>query len=98
MAHASPQDVEAARNLAPDGTWIPIAKTNGKNVFVIVVETFRSDVTEMKIQGDEVMPSFASLARQNAATGSAVSDYGITSRCQRKVEMSYSPQSRNVLF
>src|ERR1039458_1970855 len=27
-----------------------------------------------------VMPSFASLARQNAATGSAVSDYGITSR------------------
>ena len=80
VAHRSPQDVEAARNLAPDGTWIPIAKTNGKNVFVIVVETFRSDVTEMKIQGDEVMPSFASLARQNAATGSAVSDYGITSR------------------
>jgi len=80
VAHASPQDVEAARGVAPDGAWAPIAKTNGKNVFVIVVETFRSDVTEMKIQGDAVMPTFASLARQNAATVSGVSDYGITSR------------------
>lgn len=80
VAHASPRDVELARSVAPDGVWAPIAKTNRKNVFVIVVETFRSDVTEMNIQGDPVMPSFASLARQNAATVAAVSDYGITSR------------------
>jgi len=80
VAHASAADVAWASTVAPDGRWAPITKTNKKNVFVTVIETFRSDVTEMQLQGEAVMPYFEGLAKQYAATRVAVSDYGITSR------------------
>lgn len=49
-----------------------------KNVILIVVETFRTDVFDMAIDGEKVMPFLNDVGHSNAYTLDAYSNYGIT--------------------
>ena len=52
----------------------------GKNVIMIVVETFRVDVLHAKIGSELVMPFLSSTAEKHAYTLSHFSNYGVTAR------------------
>lgn len=70
----------------PPGEAAPtIDATNGMNVFVVVIETFRSDVVFQEVDGEPVMPFLSALARQHAYTDFAVSNYGVTARAIQTV-------------
>lgn len=51
-----------------------------KNVVVVVVETFRTDVVLMELDGKPVMPFLGELARREAFSEKLYSNYGVTSR------------------
>jgi len=57
-------------------TW----PANPKNIILAVVETFRSDVVEMKIGGSPVMPFLSELAKRETFTPDVYSNYGVTAR------------------
>lgn len=53
---------------------------NGMNVVLVVVETFRVDVIGKRIDGREVTPFLNEMARTQAYTDQAYSNYGVTAR------------------
>lgn len=59
-----------------------INRLNHKNVIVVVVETFRSDLVNHKINGEEITPFLNRLAAgpKTSHTDFAVSNYGVTAR------------------
>lgn len=54
--------------------------SNGMNVILIVVETFRTDVIGKRIDGREVTPFLNDIAQRYAGTDQAYSNYGVTAR------------------
>jgi phosphoglycerol transferase MdoB-like AlkP superfamily enzyme len=80
---ATARDIDRARAEAPPD--VKIVHSNGMNVFIIVIETFRSDMVAMSIAGEPVMPFFNALTRTNASTDFAVSNYGVTARAIQTV-------------
>ena len=74
--------------LAGDLPWLdPVALrggfprltgSDGRNVILCMVETFRFDVLDMTIDGREVMPFLQSLAREHCRFTHAYSNYGTT--------------------
>lgn len=57
-----------------------LESTNGQNVILIVVETFRVDVIDKTIDGREVTPFLNQVANKHAYTDLAYSNYGVTAR------------------
>lgn len=76
---AAQERLRLATGAPPDAPPV-IEAANGMNVFIIVIETFRSEVVDQRIGGEPVMPFFSALARGNAYTDFAVSNYGVTAR------------------
>ncbi|MGH8611289.1 MAG: sulfatase-like hydrolase/transferase [Gammaproteobacteria bacterium] len=57
-----------------------LGASNGMNVILIVVETFRVDVIGKRIDGREVTPFLNKVAKTQAYTDQAYSNYGVTAR------------------
>ncbi len=71
---------ESSRTHEPDLKLPKNSRSQPVNVILVVVETFRSDVVKMKLDGSEVMPFLSSLAENEAFTPDAHSNYGVTAR------------------
>lgn len=68
----------------------------GKNVIMIVIETFRADILHAKIGGELVMPFLSSIADKHAYTLSHFSNYGVTARAIQTLlsgRLDYNEQS-----
>jgi len=77
-----------------DGRWA----NPRKNILVIVIETFRSDVIGKKLDSQEIMPHLSALAQQHAIT-SCYSNYGITARAIQTIfkgSLSYTLSSQTL--
>ncbi len=72
----------------------------GKNVIVVVVETFRTDLIGNQIGSEQIMPFLSSLSLEHAHTPHVYSNYGVTSRAIQTIFMGSLNfnQSTNSMF
>lgn len=93
-------DLEAVDPAAQREGIRPVRRTNGKNVMLIVVETFRTDAVEMSLDGRPVAPFLATLRRDQAYTPYGYSNYGVTSRAIQSLHfgsLHYAPGDRSLI-
>jgi len=77
-----------------------INASNGMNVILVVVETFRVDAVEMRLDGRPVAPFLDSLRRKHAYTSLAFSNYGVTSRAIKSIffgSLHYTDKSPSII-
>ena len=75
--------------------------TPNKNVIVIVVETFRTDVISKKINGDYIMPFLSGLTKKHSYTKQMYSNYGSTAKAIQTIftgKMDYNNPGNFSLF